>query len=197
MKRIKFWNPLGILKEVGELREEVKSLNLRISKYEKSKDSNSQYYLNENIASDQREKLKELDYNVKSAFPHDWLKAAESDFATERQLLSLAKKCSNLKYYGDSAKDSYFASEIANAISNNSSTTDEVMETLTKSHFSDVLFIVGMSKKSGEKALSALAEKILQYYLINHEIPWSIKFALSNNPSASLRIKQMLQDLNY
>ena len=130
--------------------------------------------------------LKHMDEQLRSNHPASWLEVAKCEFATENHLLGVAKKCATINRYITNLANKEKQIEIANALSENSATTDAVMAELVNSRFPDVWKVVALSNKSGEKALLAVAKKCATIncystYSANKEKQIEIANALSEN----------------
>jgi cell division protein FtsB len=126
-----------------------------------------------------------------------WLKIAESDRASEAQLLIIAEKCeevSKLEIPADPTID------LARKISENPATTDAVMQKLAGAYLFGILDIVASSTKSGEGALLRLADLVgienpVPYYVVPSII--EVAQRISENPAATNEIMLKFMDSPY
>ena len=163
--------------ELAELRKQVNSLEARVSELESNVSEEATFeeettvskgttFEEETIVSKEtvesssnQQLLQYMDKQLRSNRPDSWLEVAKCEFATEDHLLAVAKKCATINCYSTNSADKEKQIEIANALSENSATTDAVMAELVNSRFPDVWKAVASSNKSGEKALLAVAKK--------------------------------------
>ncbi len=163
--------------------------------------SNSTEIVESNENSNQQ-MLEYLDAQIESNNPANWLEIAKCDSATETHLLAVAKKCATLNYYTTIDSNKSKQIEIANALSENSATTDAVMKELVVSKYPEVWEVVACSNKSGEKALLDVAKKCatLNYYATidsNKTKQIEITNALSENSATTDDIMKELVTSKY
>ena len=199
--------------ELDELRQQVEALETRISELEKTENSvkepnpteeatSNSPEMTENSTNSNQQILEFLDVQIKSDNPANWLEIAQCNFATETHLLAIAKKCATLNYYSTYREDKEKQIEIANALSENSATTDAIMTKLVDSEYPNVWEVVACSSKSGENALLAVAKKCatLNYYSTyrkDKEKQIEIANALSENSATTDAIMTKLVDSRY
>ena len=196
--------------ELSELRNQVNSLEARVSELEKSesivtveesipeKDITASTDIlteatesNTTTVETNMQMSEYLDNQVKSNNPVNWLEVANCDVATEKSLLEVAKKCAN--YYTMSYNESA-AVELANAISKNPNSTDNVMKTLTESVYHDVWLVVANSEKSKEGALQSVAKKCANCYTMSYNKSAAVELAnaISKNPNSTNAVMEEL-----
>ena len=99
---------------------------------------------------------KKLEELINSDSHNSWVKAAKSKHTNKEQLMSLAKKCSQIETDSDCAR------KLTEKILNNKNVTKDIVYELSSSKFANVLAEISESSHADEKVLKVIAKSCVK-----------------------------------